>query len=188
MQNYMLAILASLTLQYAQATTGVDISAAVSTSSFSCMKSNGMNFAIPRAYCSYGGADANGKNNVNNARSAGIPYVDVYMFPCRSKSATTQVNELMSSLGVTSNGAVETPIENYPSAKGVSAGYVSDERVVNGEYESTFAEWRAANVVEDGAANGAANFGMVWLDIEINPSSGCSWTSYSWSSNCDYLN
>jgi len=29
---------------------------------------------------------------------------------------------------------------------------------------------------------------MVWIDVEINPSSGCSWTSYSWSSNCDYLN
>jgi len=29
---------------------------------------------------------------------------------------------------------------------------------------------------------------MVWIDVEINPSSGCSWTSYSWASNCDYLN
>ena len=127
MQNYMLAILASLTLQYAQATIGVDISAAVSTSSFSCMKSNGMNFAIPRAYCSYGGADKNGYANVNNARSAGLANVDVYMFPCRSKSATTQVNELMSSLGINSAGVAEIPVANYPSAKGVSAGYVNDD-------------------------------------------------------------
>jgi len=46
-----------------------------------------MNFAIPRAYCSYGAIDGNGATNVNNARGAGIPYVDVYMFPCRGRSA-----------------------------------------------------------------------------------------------------
>ena len=30
-------------------------------------------------------------------------------------------------------------------------------------------------------------FGQVWLDIEDNPSSGCSWYSYSTSSNCEFL-
>ena len=187
----MLAILASLSVQYAQATYGVDISQATSTSSFSCMKNNGINFAIPRAYCSYGAVDSNGYSNINNARSAGIPYVDVYMFPCRGKSATDQVNQLMSSLGINSAAVLEEPIidqpSDQPSARGMSAGVVSDSYEVNGYHESTFAEWRAANVVEDGESNGA-NFGMVWLDVEINPSSGCSWTSYSWSSNCDYLN
>lgn len=29
---------------------------------------------------------------------------------------------------------------------------------------------------------------MIWIDAEDNPSSGCSWNSYSASSNCDYLN
>lgn len=66
------------------------------------MHSNGIDFAIPRAYCSYGGVDYNGAANVNNARAAGIPYVDVYMFPCPGKSATAQVNELVDYL--TSNG------------------------------------------------------------------------------------
>jgi GH25 family lysozyme M1 (1,4-beta-N-acetylmuramidase) len=89
MQKTLVAILASLSIQYASGTKGVDISAAVSESSFACMKNAGMNFAIPRAYCSYGGNDANAVNNVNHARSAGIPYVDVYMFPCRSKSASS---------------------------------------------------------------------------------------------------
>mmetsp|Transcript_6541 Transcript_6541/g.4910 ORF Transcript_6541/g.4910 Transcript_6541/m.4910 type:complete len:141 (-) Transcript_6541:50-472(-) len=31
------------------------------------------------------------------------------------------------------------------------------------------------------------NFGTVWVDVEINPSSGCSWYSYSSSSNCSFL-
>ena len=28
---------------------------------------------------------------------------------------------------------------------------------------------------------------MIWIDVEVNPSSGCSWASYSFSSNCDYI-
>jgi len=81
--KYVKLAIGALAIGVATATKGVDISAAVSTSNFSCMKSSGMGFAIPRAWCSYGGNDANVKNNVNNARSAGIAYVDVYMFPCR---------------------------------------------------------------------------------------------------------
>ena len=48
-----------------------------------------MTFAIPRAYLSYGAFDSNGPKNVANARAAGIPYVDIYMFPCAGKSAAT---------------------------------------------------------------------------------------------------
>jgi hypothetical protein len=151
------------------------------------MAQNGMSFAVPRAWCSYGGADSNANANINNARAAGLPYVDVYMFPCRGKSATDQVNQMMASLGV-SAAQFDDAIPHHPQAKGMSAGSSpSETKVSNQEFNSTFAEWRAANVVEDGSSNGA-NFGMVWIDVEENPSSGCSWTSYSWDSNCNYLN
>jgi len=60
----------------------------VSVGTWQCIKNNGYSFGIPRAYCSYGGVDPNGKQNVNNARAAGIPYVDVYLFPCRGKDAS----------------------------------------------------------------------------------------------------
>jgi GH25 family lysozyme M1 (1,4-beta-N-acetylmuramidase) len=30
-------------------------------------------------------------------------------------------------------------------------------------------------------------YGTVWLDVEINPSSGCSWAGNSAASNCQYL-
>jgi len=65
----------------------VDLSTVASVSSFQCLRNNGMSFAIPRAYYSYGAVDGNGATNVNNARAAGIPYVDVYMFPCRGRPA-----------------------------------------------------------------------------------------------------
>ena len=108
------------------------MSQAVSQSGWSCLKSNGYEFAIPRAWRSYGAIDPNAVSNINHARAAGIQYVDVYMFPCRGKSAASQVDSLISGLG-------------------------------------------------------SANYGMIWVDVETNPSSGCSWSSHSKSSNCDYI-
>ena len=126
------AIIAALCATTVLATKGVDYSTALSVSTHSCFKSSGITFAIPRAYMSYGAFDSNGRTNVANARAAGIPYVDIYMFPCRGKSASTQVNELINGMG-------------------------------------------------------SSNYGMIWLDIENNPSSGCSWTQASGSSNCQYV-
>ena len=51
------------------------------------MKKEGMNFVIARAWKSYGAYDGNAKSNIASAKSAGFKYVDVYMFPCRGKSA-----------------------------------------------------------------------------------------------------
>ena len=68
------------------ATYGVDISQYCD--SFSCLKDNGYSFAIPRAWKSYGGFDSNVKKNIDNAWNSGFAHVDVYMFPCRGKSAS----------------------------------------------------------------------------------------------------
>jgi hypothetical protein len=70
---------------------GVDISQPFSASTFTCMKNNGVTFAIPRAYCSYGGVDSHAVSNLQNGHSAGLT-MDVYMFPCRGKNATAQVS------------------------------------------------------------------------------------------------
>eukprot|EP00178_Gracilaria_changii_P005903 TRINITY_DN20073_c0_g1_i1.p1 TRINITY_DN20073_c0_g1~~TRINITY_DN20073_c0_g1_i1.p1 ORF type:complete len:218 (-),score=19.23 TRINITY_DN20073_c0_g1_i1:31-660(-) len=35
---------------------------------------------------------------------------------------------------------------------------------------------------------GSWDYGTIWVDIERNPSSGCSWDSYSHASNCQFLN
>ncbi len=81
---YLLSLLVSSTV----ATWGVDYSTYQSVETHQCWVNNGVSFAIPRAYCSYGAVDENGPANVQNARAAGIPYVDIYMFPCRGRSAT----------------------------------------------------------------------------------------------------
>lgn len=72
-------------------TLGVDVSQLFPTSTYQCMKSNGYTFAIIRGYCSYGGPDANVVQGLKNAKAAGI-ITDIYMFPCRGKSATAQVD------------------------------------------------------------------------------------------------
>lgn len=79
---------------------GVDVSQLFTTSTYSCMKTNGVSFAIIRGYCSFGGLDTHAVSNLNNAKAAGL-ITDIYMFPCRGKSATTQVNEMFS--GIASN-------------------------------------------------------------------------------------
>lgn len=110
---------------------GVDISQPFSTSTFTCMKNNGVTFVIPRAYCSFGGPDSHAVANLQNARAAGLS-TNVYMFPCRGKSGTAQVNDLFSHVS--------------PSL-----------------------------------------YGTVWIDVETNPSSGCSWSGHSAASNCDFV-
>ena len=35
---------------------------------------------------------------------------------------------------------------------------------------------------------GGANYGMIWLDIETNPSPGCSWDGRGADSNCAFVN
>ncbi len=116
----------------ASATTGVDFSTPLTDKEFECFKSKGIGFVIPRAWLSGGAFDHNSIENIKRAHAAGIPEVDVYMFPCRGKSADSQVASLVSDLG-------------------------------------------------------SHSYGKIWLDVEVNPSSGCSWESFSHASNCDYL-
>jgi GH25 family lysozyme M1 (1,4-beta-N-acetylmuramidase) len=125
-------ILFLLLITIALSTKGVDLSQPFATSVYTCFKNSGINFAIIRAYCSYGGVDSHAVSNLQNAHAAGIPYVDTYFFPCRGKSASAQVTEFFSGV---------------PSSL----------------------------------------YGMVWLDIETNPSSGCSWSGHDAASNCAYV-
>ena len=120
-------VIVSVCLYTANCVLGVDVSQLFPTSAFQCMKSNGYEFAIIRGYCSYGGIDRNAVQSLTNAKNAGL-ITDIYMFPCRGKSATAQVDEMMN--GIPGN-----------------------------------------------------LYGMIWLDVETNPSSGCGWTG----DNCGFL-
>jgi len=113
------------------ATLGVDVSQLFPVSTYQCMKSSGYTFAIIRGYCSYGGPDQNAVQGLKNAKAAGL-LADIYMFPCRGKSAQSQVDQMF-------------------------------------------------------AAIDQSLWGMVWIDVEANPSSGCSWSGHDANSNCQFL-
>ena len=130
MNKLHIVLLLCLSLYTTNCVLGVDVSQLFSTSTYQCMKSNGYSFAIIRGYCSYGGLDHNAVQGLQNARAAGL-ITDIYMFPCRGKSASAQVDEMIA---------------------GISGSL----------------------------------YGMVWIDVETNPSSGCGWSSDT-NSNCAFV-
>jgi hypothetical protein len=72
---------------------GGDVSELYSKETYECTKSKGgWDWIAIRGYCSFGGLDPNGKAGLENARAAGIAEVDVYLFPCRNKAASEQVD------------------------------------------------------------------------------------------------
>jgi hypothetical protein len=70
---------------------GIDLAGSFTTSTFTCLKNAGNTFAIVRAFHSYGSIDTTATASLTNAKSAGLS-TDIYMFPCRGKSATAQVD------------------------------------------------------------------------------------------------
>ena len=120
---------------------GVDIAhVGLNTSAFQCMKDTaGLDWAVFRAFHSFGSFDNSSLINLDLSQKAGIHKTDVYMFPCRGKDAATQVKELT-----------------------------------------------------EGLSN--AMFSTVWIDVEENPSTGCSWnptqenlTISAANDNCKFL-
>jgi hypothetical protein len=62
---------------------GLDICDPASVSTYSCFVSSGFgDFTVPRGFRSTGAVDTNVCTNLRNAKSAGIKFRDVYMFPC----------------------------------------------------------------------------------------------------------
>ena len=80
---------------------GVDISTTISAASAACFVKNGYgNIVIPRGYQSIGAVDTKVCTSIINAYNAKVKIRDTYLFPCPkcSKTAATQVNELVSYL------------------------------------------------------------------------------------------
>jgi hypothetical protein len=70
---------------------GLDIADPASVSDINCFASSGYNdFIVPRGFRSTGAVDTNVCPNLKNAKAAGIPYRDVYMFPCPVSKSSQQ--------------------------------------------------------------------------------------------------
>jgi hypothetical protein len=98
-KTLLVSLMASVTLiALTRAATGVDVSQPTSETQFRCMKSNGIDFAIPRVFEETGACDRGGAESIKNAHAAGIKYVDGYHFPDIRKNAKTQIDEMLDCL------------------------------------------------------------------------------------------
>ena len=101
-----------LFVSIAFSTYGVDVSTRIYQSDWECLKNDGFDFAIIRAYQSTGHVDPNAKATVADALSGGMAHVDIYMFPCPScGNAAGQVDDLLSAMENTHYGMVWLDIE-----------------------------------------------------------------------------
>eukprot|EP01038_Epipyxis_sp_PR26KG_P013541 gene13541-18163_t len=108
LQDMLILLSLALIFSYVQsAEYGLDVSAAVSSSTATCFANNGITFIVPRGYRSSGSVDTNVCTTLKNANTAGIKKRDVYLFPSptSSKSAATQMNELVSYLNANCKSA-----------------------------------------------------------------------------------
>jgi len=124
MQKILYIIQIALLVSSVRAELGVDISQLFSIQNYTCAFNNGISFAIARGYCSFGGLDHNTIDSLTNIKAAGLQ-ADTYMFPCRGKNATAQVNEMVDNIPRDLYDRIWVDIETNPSAGCTWAGYTS---------------------------------------------------------------
>jgi hypothetical protein len=97
---------------------GVDVSILTNESAWQCAKEKAsIDWAVVRAWHSYGASDQNAKPTLKGAKAAGVPKLDVYMFPCfgRNLTAHAQVKGLIDGLGGVDFDTMWFDIEFNPS-------------------------------------------------------------------------
>jgi len=113
---------------------GVDLSDPCSASGFRCLVNQGYSYAIVRGWRSSGTWDPDAPANLNNALSAGMSPVDVYMFPRpKGASGVSQATSLWNNLQNTNfNGTIWFDVEQespYWSTQSANQKFFND--VVN---------------------------------------------------------
>jgi len=77
---------------------GFDAIQTMSVSTFQCLRNSGYQFFVARVWTSNGNYDMTGFQNIKNARDAGMPYVDGYIFPCLSTSCAHAANQVQATV------------------------------------------------------------------------------------------
>jgi hypothetical protein len=107
-----------LCTQLSNAARGVDFAGAMSSDKAKCLVNAGYgDFAMVRAWHSYGAFDTDAPASIAALRGAGFKDIDVYMFPCPTKDVGQQVKDMISNLIQQSVnfGGVWLDIEENPS-------------------------------------------------------------------------
>lgn len=135
---------------------------------FTCLLNQGYSTAIVRALKSTGDSDENAFTNILNARTAGFLSVDVYIYPCRGKDPVSQIQQ------IENNRLFSASMDHFytaPFNEFLRVRRVRELLSLQSNFKMDMDEM----------------FKMVWILIDSNPSLGCGWSSYSISSNCEFL-
>jgi hypothetical protein len=117
MQPFLPLFFLALWTTTATATTlGLDVSQAHDQATWKCLRAKtNRTWGIVRAYHSYGKFDTTATATLAAAKSAGFDTMDVYMFPCPTKSASSQAQDMVHQLQSSSWSSVWIDVETNPS-------------------------------------------------------------------------
>ena len=104
----------------ASALHGIDLST-VAVDSFTCLRGQGYDFVVSRAWKKDGSYDASAIQNVKAALNAGFSWADVYLFPCAQKNPRDQVQQLIQQMD--KDLQAETHEARFLAAENATAGY-----------------------------------------------------------------
>lgn len=141
------------------ATLGLDVSAELSVADWQCLASD-HDFAIVRAWHSYGAPDKSAPINIARARAAGFAHVDVYLFPCFScGNPQHQVENCVAALrsANASFGQLWLDIEG-------AGKYWSTNRTANGEFFAGLRMGMHAAGVTGGCYASSVSWGEIFED------------------------
>jgi len=143
--------------------TGVDLSTLVSEAEYKCMHSqHGIRFVVPRGFQSTGRVDPNVVQNIRHAKAAGIPVVDVYLFPCaHCGNPAGQAHELINAIRGTGHGMVWIDIETYP---GWSSNHVSNRNFITAMANALKADGASVGIYTS-AHNWESLVGLEWAGV-----------------------
>ena len=95
---------------------GLDVSNSFTKpAQWTCLHTANITWGVVRAYHSYGSFDTNAPGTLAAAKSSGFNDMDVYLFPCASKSATSQAQDMVKKLSSSSWNSAWIDIETNPS-------------------------------------------------------------------------
>jgi hypothetical protein len=106
---------------------GIDFAGPMKISQAQCLIKAGYgDFAIVRAWHSYGAFDTDAAGAIANLRQGGYKNIDVYMFPCPTKNVVSQVKDMVANLSAhgVRYGRVWLDIEEDPST---NCGWYADK-------------------------------------------------------------
>uniref|UniRef100_A0A1I7Z041 Glycosyl hydrolase family 25 n=1 Tax=Steinernema glaseri TaxID=37863 RepID=A0A1I7Z041_9BILA len=120
-------------IQQGTCTIGLDTIQAMSVDTFKCLLNKNFKFFIARVWISIGDYDRVGIQNIKNARAAGIPYVDGYIFPCHRSGCAPAKNQVEATINrLRSDNAkfgmiwMDIERQDWPSNKQTNRQFIRD--------------------------------------------------------------